>query len=99
MPSLTNVIGAIGATIVVSLVFALWIGWPGFLAVGTGSIFGIAFLIVSTALGDDPRAADDAWRAQAGDLVGSRANEPPDELGVEGLDGPIQQPPAPDPPS
>jgi len=78
MPSRTNILGAIVATIVVSLVFLLWIGWPGFLAVGTGSIFGIAFLIVATSLGDDPSAADDAWRAQAGDLVGSRANEPTD---------------------
>ena len=81
MPSITNVFGAIAATIAVSLVFGLWIGWPGWLAVGTGSIFGIAYLIVATALGPDPGAADDAWRAQAGDLVGSRENEPPDGPG------------------
>jgi hypothetical protein len=70
MPSLANVIGSIVAAIAVSLVFLLWIGWPGFVAVGTGAIFGVAFLIVATSLGDDPRAADEAWRAQAADLGG-----------------------------
>ena len=91
MPSLANVLGSIVAAIAVSLVFLLWIGWPGFLAVGTGAVFGVAFLIVATSLGDDPRAADDAWRAQAGDLAGSTArgstdapSEPADGPGSRG---------------
>jgi hypothetical protein len=79
MPSLAKVFGSLFAGFVVSLVFLLWIGWPGFLALGTGAIFGVAFLIVATSLGDDPSAADDAWRAQAADLVGSTALQAPDE--------------------
>jgi hypothetical protein len=79
MPSLAKVIGSIFAAIVVSLVFLLWIGWPGFVAVGTGAVFGVAFLIVATALGDDPSVADEAWRAQAADLVGSVAVEAADK--------------------
>jgi fatty acid desaturase len=79
MPSLAKVFGSLFAAVVVSLVFLLWIGWPGFLAVGTGAVFGVAFLIVATALGDDPSAADEAWRAQAADLLGSVAVEAPDD--------------------
>jgi hypothetical protein len=90
MPSLANVLGSVVAAIMVSLVFLLWIGWPGFLAVGTGAVFGVAFLIVATSLGDDPRAADEAWQAQAADLVGSAAPEP----SIEGSDAPDGQDPA-----
>jgi hypothetical protein len=79
MPSLAKVFGSLFAAVVVSLVFLLWIGWPGFLAVGTGAVFGVAFLIVATALGDDPSVADEAWRAQAADLRGSVAVEAPDD--------------------
>jgi len=71
MPSLTRIAASLAAGIVTGLVFLLWIGWPGFLAVGAGAVFGIAFLIVATGLGDDPRAADEAWRAQAPDLLGA----------------------------
>lgn len=70
MPSLGRIAASGAAAIAVALIFQLWIGWPGFLAVGAGAIFGVAFLIVATALGDDPSAADAAWRAQAGDLAG-----------------------------
>jgi hypothetical protein len=87
MPSLAKVFGSIFAAIVVSLVFLLWIGWPGFLAVGTGAVFGVAFLIVATSLGDDPSAADEAWRAQAADLVAAAAREAPDETSAP-PDGP-----------
>ncbi len=76
MPSLSKVAGAVAAAAVVTVIFLLWIGWPGFLAVGAGALFGVAFLIVATSLGEDPRAADEAWRAQAGDLTG-RSPEPP----------------------
>jgi hypothetical protein len=73
MPSVAHLGGSVVAAVVVVLVFLLWIGWPGFLAVGAGAVFGVAYLIVATALGDDPRAADAAWRAQAGDLLGEAA--------------------------
>ena len=76
MPSLGRIAASIAAAVAVALIFQLWIGWPGFLAVGAGAIFGVAFLIVATALGDDPSAADAAWRAQAGDLVGDHGPEP-----------------------
>jgi hypothetical protein len=71
VPSLTRIGASLAAGVVTGLVFLLWIGWPGFLAVGAGAVFGIAFLIVATGLGDDPRVADEAWRAQAPDLLGA----------------------------
>jgi hypothetical protein len=87
MPSLARVAGSLVAALTVALLFLLWIGWPGFLAVGAGAVFGVAFLVVATALGDDPRAADAAWRAQATDLVGDAATErlaPPVDAGRQG---------------
>lgn len=69
MPSLAHVAGSLAAALTVATLFLLWIGWPGFLAVGAGAVFGVAFLVVATALGDDPRAADAAWQAQAADLI------------------------------
>jgi hypothetical protein len=72
VPTLGYIAGGLASALVVTLVFLLWIGWPGFLAVGAGAIFGVAFLVVATSLGDDPRAADEAWRQHAADLVGTR---------------------------
>lgn len=72
MPSLGHIAGSLAAALTVTLLFLFWIGWPGFLAVGTGAVFGVAFLVVATSLGDDPRAADEAWRRHAADLVGAR---------------------------
>lgn len=77
MPSRANVLGSVLAGIAVFLLFTLWIRWPGFLAVAAGAIFAVAFLIVATALGDDPRAADEAWRAAAPDLIGSATGSVP----------------------
>jgi hypothetical protein len=77
MPSLAHIAGSLATAITVGLLFLLWIGWPGFLAVGAGAVFGVAFLVVATALGDDPRAADEAWRAQAADLIGATARPRP----------------------
>lgn len=68
MPSLGKIAGSVVAALAVGLLFLLWIGWPGFLAVGVGAIFGVAFLVVATSLGDDPRAADEAWKAKSADL-------------------------------
>ena len=76
MPSLAKIAGGLTSAAIVTLLFLLWIGWPGFLAVGIGAVFGVAFLVVATALGDDPRAADEAWRRHAADLVGPQPDEP-----------------------
>jgi hypothetical protein len=84
MPSLAHAAGGLAAALAVALLFLLWIGWPGFLAVGAGAVFGVAFMVVATALGDDPRAADAAWRAQATDLAGDPAAE---RLGAAGEAG------------
>ena len=84
MPSLGRIAASIAAAVAVALIFLLWIGWPGFLAVGAGAIFGVAFLIVATALGDDPSAADAAWRAQASDL-----GDPGPEPGAGADDGSV----------
>ena len=78
MSSLVRVLGGLAVAITVSLVFLLWIGWPGFLAVGAGGVFGVAFLIVATSLGADATDADRAWRAQAADLVGAPRTDEPD---------------------
>ena len=77
MPSRANVLGSLAAALAVFLLFTFWIHWPGFLAFGAGAIFGVAFLIVATSLGDDPRAADEAWRAAAPDLLGTATGSAP----------------------
>ena len=77
MPSRANVLGSVLAALAVFLLFAFWIRWPGFVAFGAGAIFGVAFLIVATSLGDDPRAADEAWRAAAPDLLGTATGSAP----------------------
>ena len=80
MSSLARVAGGFAVAVAVTLVFLLWIGWPGFLAVGAGGVFGVAFLIVATSLGDDASAADRAWREQAADLVGRPAVAEPEAI-------------------
>jgi hypothetical protein len=78
MSSLVRLLGGLAVAIAVTLVFLFWIGWPGFLAVAAGGVFGVAFLIVATSLGADASDADRAWRAQAGDLVGAPRTDEPD---------------------
>jgi len=78
MSSLVRLLGGLAVAIAVTLVFLFWVGWPGFLAVGAGGVFGVAFLIVATSLGADASDADRAWRAQAGDLVGAPRTDEPD---------------------
>jgi hypothetical protein len=98
MPSPRNALAALGVSVAVCLAFLLYVGWPTFLAVATGGVFGLVFLVIATSLGDDPAAADAAWRAAAGDLVerppvtaGGRSGSPPgagpgvgSESGLEG---------------
>jgi hypothetical protein len=51
------------------LYFALWFHWPTFLAVAVGAFMAIVLLMIASSLGDDPAAADAAWREAAPDLV------------------------------
>lgn len=82
MPSLGHIAGSLAAALAVTLLFLLWIGWPGFLAVGAGAVFGVAFLVVATSLGVDPRAADEAWRRHARDLSPARGDSAEREVGA-----------------
>lgn len=47
-----------------------WFGWPLYLAIGAGALVGTILLVLATSLGDDPAAADAAWREAAPDLAG-----------------------------
>ena len=51
------------------LYFALWCHWPTFLAVAVGAFMAIVLLMIASSLGEDPAAADAAWREAAPDLV------------------------------
>jgi hypothetical protein len=88
VPSLGHIAGSLATALVVTLVFLLWIAWPGFLAVGIGAVFGVAFLIVATSLGVDPRAADQAWRQHAADLLRGEAGGDPGSASPPGRAGP-----------
>jgi hypothetical protein len=54
--------------------FYLWLRSPLALALLGAALFGTAFMTVGASLGDDPLAADEAWRLEAGDLA---TREPP----------------------
>jgi hypothetical protein len=49
--------------------FYLWLRSPLALALLGAALFGTAFMMVGASLGDDPLAADEAWRLEAGDLA------------------------------
>jgi hypothetical protein len=49
--------------------FYLWLRSPLVLALLGAALFGTAFMMVGASLGDDPLAADEAWRLEAGDLA------------------------------
>ena len=55
--------------------FFLWLRSPLPLAVLGAIGFGSIFLLVVASLGDDPVAADEAWRREAGDLTGELASD------------------------
>jgi hypothetical protein len=65
--------------------FYLWLRSPLILALLGAALFGTAFMMVGASLGDDPLAADEAWRLEAGDLgtdppassIVTDANRPP----------------------
>jgi hypothetical protein len=58
------------------LYFALWFRWPTFLAVAVGAFMTIILLMVASSLGEDPAAADAAWREAAPDLVAPPPAQP-----------------------
>jgi hypothetical protein len=64
---------AAGAAVLVGLIaglyFAVWLHWPTFLAVAVGAFMALVLLMIATSLGEDPAAADAAWRAAAPDLI------------------------------
>jgi hypothetical protein len=72
------------------LYFALWFHWPTFLAVAVGAFMAIVLLMIASSLGEDPAAADAAWRKAAPDLLGRPAAEDttPDATKPRAPDGP-----------
>jgi hypothetical protein len=64
---------AAGAGVLVGLIaglyFAVWLHWPTFLAVAVGAFMALVLLMIASSLGEDPAAADAAWRAAAPDLT------------------------------
>lgn len=69
MPGARSAIIAVLVGVGIGLYFALWLHWPTFLAVAVGAFMGIVLLMIASSLGDDPAAADAAWRKAAPDLV------------------------------
>ena len=78
MPSLRIVALALAVGVGVGLYFQGWFHWPTFLAVGGGAVMTIVLLLIAASLGDDPAAADAAWREAAPDLIAPPAG-PNDE--------------------
>jgi hypothetical protein len=70
MPSRIKIAGAVGAGATVALLFRFWVGWQGYAAIGVGTFFGVGFLIIAAALGEDHAEADAAWRSRSTDLLG-----------------------------
>ncbi len=62
-----------GATAASFGLFYLWLRSPLALALLGAALFGTVFMMVGASLGDDPVAADEAWRLEAGDLGGDEA--------------------------
>ncbi len=69
MPGARSLALAAAVGLGVGLYFALWFGWPTFVAVAIGATMAVVLLLISTSLSDDPSAADAAWRAAAPDLA------------------------------
>jgi hypothetical protein len=57
----------VGAGLAVGAYLAVATGWPTYLAIALGALVGLVLLLIAASLGDDPAAADEAWRA-ASDL-------------------------------
>lgn len=75
---------ALGVAIGVYLETAL--RWPTFLSVGIGAVMALIVLLIAASVGDDPEAADAAWRAEAPDLVVRRRGP-----GTESIAGAVRE--------
>ena len=62
---------ALGVTVLVGGVFMLWLHAPFVVSILGAAAFGAVFMLVAASLGNDPAAADAAWRAAAPDLSGA----------------------------
>jgi hypothetical protein len=69
----------LGIGLLVTGVFVVWLHSPIALSLLAAAAFGAIFMIVAASIGDDPMAADAAWRAEAADLIGGR-DEPEPEI-------------------
>jgi predicted MFS family arabinose efflux permease len=69
VPGVRSAIVAVLVGLGAGLYFALWFHWPTFLAVAVGAFMAIVLLMIASSLGEDPAAADAAWREAAPDLV------------------------------
>lgn len=70
MPSRIKIAGAVVAGAAVALLFRVWVGWPGYVAIGVGAFFGVGFLIIAATLGEESAKADAAWRSRSADILG-----------------------------
>jgi hypothetical protein len=69
VPGARAAIIAVLVGLAAGLYFALWFHWPTFLVVAVGAFMAIVLLMIASWLGEDPAAADAAWREAAPDLV------------------------------
>jgi len=75
----------------VGLYFEVVQRWPTFLSIAAGATLAIVMMLFAASLGDDPQAADAAWRAAAPDLVErERASAPEPDLRTETPDGGVR---------
>ena len=66
---------------------SLWFHWPLTLSLAVAALLGMLVLATSASLGEDPAAADAAWRAAAPDLLdqpGPALAPSPSAVDVEG---------------
>jgi len=69
---------SLGVGLLVAAVFLFWLHAPFVVSILGAAAFGAVFMLVAASLGNDPAAADAAWREAAPDLVGTAQSiEPP----------------------
>lgn len=81
MPGIRALVIALGLGFGVGVYVQAWLHWPTFLAVAIGAVMAIVMLLLAASLGEDPAAADAAWREAAPDLIGRAAARKADEPG------------------
>ncbi len=92
MPGIRALAIAIGLGVGVGVYVQAWLHWPTFLAVAVGAVMAIVLLLLAASLGEDPAAADAAWREAAPDLVGRSPAREPDERPTEDPTAPRARP-------